>query len=110
SVPNAERIFYLGHAFEAGLTVEEVFELTKIDRWFLENIRQIVDERTSWEPIGFGPTVCAALNDRKVAGLLGAQIAQGFRTAKKLGFSDRQIAVASRATDTQVRELRKANG
>jgi len=109
TVPNAERIFYLGHAFEAGMTVEEVFEMTKIDRWFLENIRQIVDERTSWEPAGFGPAVCAYLNEPNLAGMLGAQIAQGLRTAKKLGFSDRQIAVAARATDAQIRDLRKQN-
>src|SRR5262249_18572064 len=41
TVPNAERIFFLGLAFQRGWTVEEVFELTKIDRWFLENIREI---------------------------------------------------------------------
>jgi len=107
SVPNAERIFYLGHAFEAGLTVEEIFELTKIDRWFLENIRQIVDERTSWDPAGFGPAVCALLDEPQLAGVLGGQVTRGLRTAKKLGFSDRQIAVAARATDAQIRELRK---
>ena len=43
-VPNSERIFYLGQAFAAGMSIEEVFELTKIDRWFLHNIRQIVLE------------------------------------------------------------------
>ena len=44
TVPNAERIFYLGLAFQRGWTGEEIFEMTKIDRWFLENIRQIVQE------------------------------------------------------------------
>src|SRR6187397_2839574 len=44
TVPNAERIFFLGLAFQRGWTVEQIFGLTKIDRWFLENIRQIVDE------------------------------------------------------------------
>ncbi|MDQ3623553.1 MAG: carbamoyl-phosphate synthase large subunit, partial [Verrucomicrobiota bacterium] len=42
-VPNAERIFFLGLAFQRGWSVEEVFELTKIDPWFLENLRQIVE-------------------------------------------------------------------
>ncbi len=41
-VPNAERIFYLGLAFDRDWSVDEVFELTKIDRWFLENIREVV--------------------------------------------------------------------
>src|SRR5215212_10704019 len=44
AVPNAERIFYLAQAFQDGMTIEEVFELTKIDRWFLHNVRQIVEE------------------------------------------------------------------
>ncbi len=44
AVPNAERIFYIGQAFESGMSVEEIFELTKIDRWFLRNVQQIVEE------------------------------------------------------------------
>jgi len=43
SVPNAERIFFLRHALRAGFTIEEMFQLTKIDRWFLVQIKQIVD-------------------------------------------------------------------
>src|SRR5438093_350951 len=44
ALPNAERIFYIGQAFENGMSVEEIFELTKIDRWFLRNVQQIVEE------------------------------------------------------------------
>jgi len=43
SVPNAERIFFLRHALRAGFSVEEIFQLTKIDRWFLAQIKEIVD-------------------------------------------------------------------
>ncbi|TMP96490.1 MAG: carbamoyl-phosphate synthase large subunit [Verrucomicrobia bacterium] len=43
SVPNAERVFFIRHAFRAGFTVEEIFQLTKIDRWFLTQIKEIVD-------------------------------------------------------------------
>jgi carbamoyl-phosphate synthase large subunit len=43
SVPNAERIFFIRHALRAGFSVEEIFQLTKIDRWFLTQIQQIVD-------------------------------------------------------------------
>jgi carbamoyl-phosphate synthase large subunit len=42
-VPNAERVFFLRHAFRAGYTVEDVFQLTKIDRWFLVQVKEIVD-------------------------------------------------------------------
>jgi carbamoyl-phosphate synthase large subunit len=41
-VPNSQRIFYLKAAFDKGLTVQEIFDATKIDPWFLENLRQIV--------------------------------------------------------------------
>ncbi len=44
SVPNAERIFFLAQAFQDGMSIEEVFGLTKIDPWFLQNIRQVVEE------------------------------------------------------------------
>ena len=43
SVPNAERIFFIRHALRAGYSVEEIFQLTKIDRWFLTQIQEIVD-------------------------------------------------------------------
>jgi carbamoyl-phosphate synthase large subunit len=43
TVPNAERIFFIRHALRAGFTVEQIFELTKIDRWFLTQLKEIVD-------------------------------------------------------------------
>ena len=44
SIPNADRIFYLAQAFRDGVSVDDVFELTKIDKWFLRNVAQIVAE------------------------------------------------------------------
>jgi carbamoyl-phosphate synthase large subunit len=43
SVPNAERIFFIRHALRADFTIDEIFNLTKIDRWFLVQIKEIVD-------------------------------------------------------------------
>ncbi len=43
TIPNAERIFYIRHALRAGLSIEDIFNLTKIDRWFLTQIKEIVD-------------------------------------------------------------------
>jgi carbamoyl-phosphate synthase large subunit len=43
SVPNAERIFFIRHALRAGFIIDEIFNLTKIDRWFLVQIKEIVD-------------------------------------------------------------------
>ena len=42
TTPNAERIFFIRHAMRAGFSVEEIFHLTKIDRWFLSNIEEII--------------------------------------------------------------------
>lgn len=43
SVPNAERIFFIRFALRAGFSIDEIFNLTKIDRWFLTQIKEIVD-------------------------------------------------------------------
>jgi len=43
SVPNSERVFFIRHALRAGMSVDEIFSLTKIDRWFLTQIKEIVD-------------------------------------------------------------------
>ena len=85
AIPNAERIFYLAQAFQDGMPIDEVFELTKIDRWFLRNIAEIVAE-----------TRCLKTKD--------------LHRAKKLGFSDRQLAVASGVSATEIRAKRQASG
>jgi carbamoyl-phosphate synthase large subunit len=41
--PNGERIFFIRHAMRAGFSIEEIYQLTKIDRWFLAQIKEIVD-------------------------------------------------------------------
>ena len=75
TVPNAERIFFLGQAFAKGWDVEKVFSLTKIDRWFLRQIEEIVREQET----------LASCDLRK---------------AKRLGFSDRQIAQSHMSNGT----------
>ncbi|MDB2673577.1 carbamoyl-phosphate synthase large subunit [Akkermansiaceae bacterium] len=84
-VPNAERIFWLKVAFEQGWTIEEIFDATQIDPWFLENMRVIVEE------------------GKDLANL-------DLRTAKKLGFSDVQIAEARGTSQDEVRAERKEKG
>ena len=87
-VPNAERIFWLKVAFEQGWTIEEIFDATQIDPWFLENMRVIVEEG----------------ND--LANLSKTDL----RRAKKLGFSDIQIAHARGVHQDDIRAERKAQG
>ena len=91
SIPNAERIFHLAQAFQDGASIDEIYELTKIDRWFLQNIREIV-------------AACGSLDS---VGISSGDRATLFR-AKKLGFSDRQLAVASNTTEQEIRSRRKS--
>jgi carbamoyl-phosphate synthase large subunit len=88
TVPNAERIFFLGQAFAKGWDVEKVFSLTKIDRWFLRQIDEIVHATSDLSEK-------SELSD------------QDLRRAKKLGFSDVQLAQANPAN---TRAARKALG
>src|SRR5262249_62206585 len=43
ATPTAERIWYVRYALKAGLSVDDIYQRTKIDRWFLNNIRELVD-------------------------------------------------------------------
>jgi len=118
TVPNAERIFFLGLAFQRGWGVEKVFELTKIDRWFLENLRQIVDEL---ETLQINSEVAADDIEALAANLSGAaanpltaQVVAGttatIHRAKKWGFSDVQLAHLSGLSQDSVRTVRKTLG
>src|SRR5216117_3346976 len=82
ATPNAERIFFIAQAFQKGASIDEVYDLTKIDKWFLRNIADLVAE----------------------TGCLKTKI---FSRAKKLGFSDRQLAVAQGASEETIRSKRK---
>jgi len=116
-VPGAERIFFLGLAFQRGWTVDEVFELTKIDRWFLENIREIVEAAASCStgilPVGparVPPAVPEKAGRMPAGPTAGTAVPRSasLRSAKKLGFSDVQIAIANGVTPHDVRAARKA--
>ncbi len=89
SSPNAERIFHLAQAFQDGMPLETVFELTRIDRWFLRQVEQIVHET-------------AAL---KQQGKNGQR--ENFLRAKRFGFSDRQLAIAAGISEKTIRSKRK---
>jgi len=94
--PGPERIWYVGDAFAQGMTVEEVFNLTRIDRWFLVQIEQIVQIELELErlPQPVQGTVLESLD------------AATLRTLKQKGFSDRRLARQLRTTDAAVRKRR----
>jgi len=91
--PGPERIWYVGDAFAAGWSLEEVFNLTKIDPWFLIQIEEIVKIELELER--------HRLNDLSEGEL---------RTLKKKGFSDRRLAKLLKSTEGDVRARRHSLG
>ncbi|MGB4360938.1 MAG: carbamoyl-phosphate synthase large subunit [Rhodoferax sp.] len=98
--PGPDRIWYVGDAFAAGWSVDEVFDLTKIDRWFLVQIEQIVKIELEIEHLP-QPAVGTALDSIDAATL---------RALKQKGFSDRRLAKQFKTSDTAVRARRHALG
>jgi carbamoyl-phosphate synthase large subunit len=101
--PNAERIFFIRHAFRAGFTAEEIHNLTKIDPWFLAQLKELVDEEENLYKAGEkegGLLKVAAVS------LLRNENGAVLERAKSLGFSDRQIAAAFGIDEKSVRDFR----
>ncbi len=89
--PNARRLWYLAEAFRMGMTVEEVYSLTKIDPWFLGNVKQIVDEEK---------LIRAEAQSR------GGLSANTLRRCKQLGFSDARLAQLAGVAEETIRQWR----
>jgi len=95
-IPNDERIFYIRYALKAGLGIEEIAALSKMDRWFLDNMKQLVEmEEEIWQFRGEEPGA-----ELKVPPEL-------LRRAKQDGFSDRQLAYLLNTKEEHVRQTRK---
>ena len=87
--PNWERLWYVGDALRAGFSIDEIFDITKIDRWFLEQIKEIVE---------FEKDIVGAIHELPL------------RRAKELGFSDRRLAELTKTNEPEIRRLRKDSG
>ena len=94
ATPNAERVFYIRYAFKAGMTVEQVHELSLIDPWFLRHLQEIVQQEDEI---------------RRLRGLEAADAALLCRV-KQFGFSDKQLAYWWDTSEMEVRRVRKALG
>ncbi|KAI9547318.1 hypothetical protein NQZ68_018542 [Dissostichus eleginoides] len=89
--PTDKRIFVLASALRANYTVDQLYDLTKIDRWFLHKMKNITDHEKLLETYNQDET---------------AMPSEVMRKAKQLGFSDKQIAQAVQSTELVVRKLR----
>src|SRR6266568_1875858 len=91
--PRAERLWYVADAFGIGMSLEEIYHHTRIDRWFLAQIKEIVDTEL-------------AIEKRKLADFPAEEL----RSLKRMGFSDRRLAHLWKASETEVRARRHAFG
>lgn len=92
-IPGADRIWYVADAFRHGWTLEEVFEYTNIDRWFLVQIEELIAIEKSLEEMSL-----SELNENIL------------RTLKRKGFSDKRLADIFAASEKEIRKLRKKMG
>jgi len=91
--PNPERIFTVRHAMQMGMGVEEIFELTNIDPWFLDKLQELLETEKFLKR-----TPLRSLTPEQLFAI------------KRQGFSDRQLAYASKTTEDEVRTYRKSLG
>lgn len=98
AIPNDERLFYIRYALKAGLSLDEIYALSHIDRWFLDNMKQLVEEEEEIKRYRNKK----AEDEPDIPKELLAQ-------AKADGFSDTQLAFLLNAKEEKVRQLRKKN-
>src|ERR1051326_464336 len=91
--PNSQRFSYVTYALRSGWTLQEIYRLSKIDPWFLEQIRQVMEIQREVEGLALEEIPVDALRDFKEAAL-----------------SDRRLAYITGRTETEVREYRKNLG
>ncbi|MEC4819157.1 MAG: carbamoyl-phosphate synthase large subunit, partial [Scytonema sp. PMC 1069.18] len=91
--PNPERIFSIRHAMLLGMTTEEIYEFTGIDPWFLDKMQQLLEMEKFLKR-----TPLQQLTQQQMFEI------------KRQGFSDRQIAYATKTTENEVRAYRKNLG
>lgn len=90
-IPNPNRVLQIAQALRLGAEVDDLFEITKIDRWFLRQMRDIVLEETVLKS--------SKPNDPAV-----------LRRAKQFGFSDHQLGLFWNLPPLKIRALRKKHG
>ena len=90
-IPGSERLWYIGDAFRAGMSLSEIFNLTAIDPWFLSQIQNLIDEEIS-------------INDLSLDDLDKDQL---FRLKQK-GFSDKRLSVLLGVSENNFRDYRHA--
>src|ERR1044071_5162790 len=91
--PNAQRLWYIGDAYRLGMSTEEIYQLSAIDPWFLEKIRELITM------------------EKEIAGNSAAHLgAAHWRRWKQMGFADARLGKLMSASESEIRAARKARG
>jgi len=94
SQPNQHRLFYIKKGFREGLSIDDIHQISRIDRWFLYNLKELADFEEEFKKY----------RNRKIP-------YRAMKKAKEYGFSDRQISrLANMKDDKAVRKLRVSMG
>ncbi|CAG0976605.1 partial carbamoyl-phosphate synthase large subunit, partial [Geobacteraceae bacterium] len=96
-VPNWERLWYLGDALRSGMSIEEIFQLTAIDPWFLHNIKQIIEKEEELRKVS-------------VSTETPENLTAIIREAKQYGFADKMLGRFWGKSDEEIRQLRLSLG
>ncbi len=105
-IPNAERVWYIAQALRAGMTIQEIYELTWIDPWFLNNIKQIIAMEGRIEATKNDPSLTLPLARGGLGWGNNPELLKMLEEAKGYGFSDRRIAELLNVGESDIRHLR----
>ncbi len=94
SNPTDKRMFEIAKAVKKGIPIEEIYQLSGIDPWFLHKIEKLVTMERSLRSLN--------LKDNRAIEVI--------KEAKRLGFSDKQVAICLKKDEATIRRLRKKNG
>ncbi|MDT7543517.1 MAG: carbamoyl-phosphate synthase large subunit [Acidobacteriota bacterium] len=91
--PNSQRFSYITYALQNGVSIEEIYRLSKIDPWFLEQLQDVM------------------IVQARIEGMKLEEISdEDLREAKEVGLSDRRVAYLTNRTEDEVRARRKERG
>jgi len=95
-IPNDERLFYIRYALKAGLSIDEIYELSHIDRWFLDNMKELVEMEEEIKKYR------NSKSDDEIK--IPVEL---LKKAKENGYADRQLAFLLNSKEDKVRQVRK---
>jgi carbamoyl-phosphate synthase large subunit len=106
-IPNSERLWYIAQAFRREMSIEEVYGLTKIDPWFLYNIKQIIDIEHDIKRFG------SSNNPKEILHSDGSEkmieFLENLKIYKEHGFSDKRLGELLGVQEDEIRDFRRKN-